>query len=114
MICMVVLCTAWLTIAAAVLAVKLDVVLLQVWPLKLPPAGWAFPQRRMQHFIKVLGAACAIFVQVRTGSCFADGSAVTGKIAVAGTCCHVAALRADAAADGECAVMTLTCLHTPA
>ncbi|WIA17572.1 hypothetical protein OEZ85_014399 [Tetradesmus obliquus] len=35
----------------------------QVWPLKMPPAGWAFPQRRMVNLLKVLGAAFAAFVQ---------------------------------------------------
>eukprot|EP00878_Enallax_costatus_P024703 GHUV01026383.1.p1 GENE.GHUV01026383.1~~GHUV01026383.1.p1 ORF type:complete len:1576 (+),score=459.42 GHUV01026383.1:1611-6338(+) len=35
----------------------------QVWPLKMPPTGWAYPQKRMQHFLKTLGMALVMFVQ---------------------------------------------------
>jgi hypothetical protein len=46
-------------------------VVLQVWPIKLPPAGWAYVQKRMQHFLKVLGMAFATYIQVsgNSGSC---------------------------------------------
>lgn len=37
---------------------------LQVWPLKMPPAAWAYPQKRMQHFLKTIGMAFVMFVQV--------------------------------------------------
>lgn len=36
----------------------------QVWPIKLPPAGWVYSQKRMQHFLKVMGAALVMYAQV--------------------------------------------------
>lgn len=36
----------------------------QVWPLKMPPAAWAYPQKRMLHFLKTIGMAFIMFIQV--------------------------------------------------
>eukprot|EP00882_Tetradesmus_deserticola_P030963 GHRQ01034993.1.p1 GENE.GHRQ01034993.1~~GHRQ01034993.1.p1 ORF type:complete len:149 (+),score=38.76 GHRQ01034993.1:35-448(+) len=60
--------------------------LLQVWRLKTPPAGWAFPQKRMQNFFHVLGAGFAMFVQVRAGSNHAAGCSC-GSTNMAVVCC---------------------------
>jgi hypothetical protein len=37
---------------------------MQAWTVQLPPAGWAFSQARMQHFMRLVGSSTISFVQV--------------------------------------------------
>lgn len=47
-----------------VLPVELRHCCLQVWPLKVPPAAWVYPQARMQHVLLLAGRSFAAYVQV--------------------------------------------------
>jgi hypothetical protein len=46
---------------------RLGDALRQVWPIQAPPAGWAYPQARMQHALRLAGRAFTTYTQVRGG-----------------------------------------------